>query len=74
MPIAFISFKLTFAFFLISFVALTTCSHQVSGCCSAHPGFFAIICNSVFGEVPEAIILPLSVSKSVALTEELPIS
>ncbi len=55
-------------------VASLRCSHQVSGCCSAQPGFLAMISSSRFGEVAAPNTLPVPASMSVALTEELPTS
>ena len=49
-------------------------SHQLSGSCSAHPGFTAIIFASVFGKNAEDTHLPVSAFTKLAFTDELPMS
>ena len=52
----------------------TTCCHQVSGSCSAQPGFGAEIASSTSGEVADATSPPVAASSSAAFIDELPTS
>ena len=57
-----------------SFVDSFRLDHQVSGSCSAQPDLLAEIFISCFGLNAEAMLLPVSVSITLAFTEELPTS
>jgi len=74
MPIALISAALTPDSVIIACVANFKFPHQLSGSCSAHPGFTAIMSASVFGKNADDTHLPVSAFTKLAFTDELPMS
>ena len=73
-PIALTSAALKLVFALIFPIAAIQFSHHVCGCCSAQPGFFAMISSSFSGDVAEPITAPVWESRRVAFIDELPTS
>src|ERR1035437_4561936 len=74
MPMALISLTFEPADFFMRFVADFRFSHHISGSCSAHPAFLAIISISFDGDEADAAVFPVSASMRAALIDELPIS